>query len=41
MHVSYNFTATKTCPSYEFFVVFRYAGGCLRPKKWGAGAGAG
>jgi len=22
MHISHDFTATKICPSYEFFVVF-------------------
>jgi len=22
MHISHNFIATKTCPSYEFLVVF-------------------
>jgi len=35
MDTSYNFIATKTCPSCEFLVV----SGHFRPKKCGAGAG--
>jgi len=38
MHISHDFFATKTCPSYEFFSSFRTGAG-LRPKKCGAGAG--